>query len=184
MNITLIIVLVVAVVIGLWFLGTYNNFIRLKNSINEAFSTMDVYLKKRWDLVPNLIETVKGYIEHEKGVFESVVELRNKAYTSLPDDEKITVNTQLTAGIAKLLAVAEAHPDLKSSQNFLDLSGQLSQIESDIANSRKYYNAVVKEYNNAVQMVPSNIVASIFNYKTAKMYEIDEAQRENVQVKF
>ena len=180
----LIVAMVVIGIILLWFIITYNMFIRLKNSLNEAFSTMDVYLKKRWDLIPNLVETVKGYVEHEKSTFEKVVELRNTAYSNLPSDEKIALNAQLSTGLAKLLAVAENYPDLKANQNFMDLSGQLSQIESDIANSRKYYNAVVKEYNNAVQTIPSNIVAAICQFKPAKMFEIDEFQRENVQVKF
>lgn len=180
----LIVAMVVIGIILLWFIITYNMFIRLKNSLNEAFSTMDVYLKKRWDLIPNLVETVKGYVEHEKSTFEKVVELRNTAYSNLPSDKKIALNAQLSTGLAKLLAVAENYPDLKANQNFMDLSGQLSQIESDIANSRKYYNAVVKEYNNAVQTIPSNIVAAICQFKPAKMFEIDEFQRENVQVKF
>ena len=180
----LIVAMVVIGIILLWFIITYNMFIRLKNSLNEAFATMDVYLKKRWDLIPNLVETVKGYVEHEKSTFEKVVELRNTAYSNLPSDEKIALNAQLSTGLAKLLAVAENYPDLKANQNFMDLSGQLSQIESDIANSRKYYNAVVKEYNNAVQTIPSNIVAAICQFKPAKMFEIDEFQRENVQVKF
>ena len=171
-------------VIAFWYFGTFNGFIKLKNNIDEAFATMDVYLKKRWDLIPNLVETVKGYVEHEKSTFEKLVELRNTAYAGLPNDEKIALNTQLSAGIAKLLAVAENYPDLKANQNFMDLSGQLAQIESEIANSRKYYNAVVKEYNNKVQMVPSNIVASICRFEKAKMFEIDEAQRENVKVSF
>ena len=184
MNIIFIAITVAAVVIVLWAIGTYNGFIKLKNSVNEAFSTMDVYLKKRWDLIPNLIETVKGYVEHEKGTFEKVVELRNSAYSSLPNDEKIALNTQLSAGLSKLLAVAENYPELKASQNFMNLSEQLAQIEADIANSRKYYNAVVKDYNNAVQMIPSNIIASLCGMKTEKMFEIDETQRENVAVKF
>ena len=180
----LIIILIIVAIILIWFVGTYNMFVKLKNSLNEAFSTMDVYLKKRWDLIPNLVETVKGYVKHEKSTFEKVVELRNMPYSGLQNDEKLALNTQLSSSLAKLLAVAENYPDLKASQNFIDLSGQLAQIESDIANSRKYYNAIVKEYNNAVQTIPSNIIASICQYKTAKMFEIDESQRENVQVKF
>ena len=178
----MIITLVIAGIILIWFVVTYNMFVNLKNSLNEAFSTMDVYLKKRWDLVPNLVETVKGYVEHEKSTFEKVVELRNSAYSNLGNDEKINLNTQLTAGLSKLLALAENYPDLKASQNFIDLSGQLSQIESDIANARKYYNAIAKEYNNAVQSIPSNIIAAICNIKTAKMFAIDENQRENVEI--
>ena len=184
LDMILIISLVVVGIILLWFVGTYNMFIKQKTSLDEAFSTMDVYLKKRWDLIPNLVETVKGYAEHEKGTFEKVVELRNTAYSGLPSDEKIALNAELSTGLAKLLAVAENYPDLKANQNFMDLSAQLSQIEADIANSRKYYNAIVKDYNIAVQTIPSNIIAAICQFKPAKMFEIDETQRENVQVKF
>jgi LemA protein len=172
------------VILILFLIATYNAFIGLKNSIKEAFATMDVYLKKRWDLVPNLVETVKGYAGHEKSTLEEIVSLRNSAYDKMQMDEKLNANKELALGLSKLFALAESYPDLKASQNFLDLSSQLSQIENDIANSRKYYNAVVREYNTKAETIPSNIVALLFGFKTQDMFEVEESQRENVQVKF
>jgi len=161
----------------------YNSLINLSNKVKESFSTMDVYLKKRWDLIPNIVETVKGYAKHEKNVLESVIYLRNSAYNEMSTMEKIDANEKLTTGISKLMMLAEAYPDLKANENFLNLSSQLTKVEDDIANSRKYYNAVVRIFNNKVEMFPSNLIASVFGYKTEKMFEASSSERENVQVK-
>ena len=162
----------------------YNSFIKLNNKVREAFSTMDVYLKKRWDLIPNIVETVKGYAKHEKETLEKVISLRNSAYENMSDEEKIKANEQLTSGINKIMALAEAYPDLKANENFKDLSNQLTKVEEDIANSRKYYNGVVRIYNDKVKMFPSNIFAGLFGYKAKKMFETDAAERENIKVEF
>ena len=143
---------------------------------------MDVYLKKRWDLIPNIVETVKGYAKHEKETLEKVISLRNSAYENMSDEEKIKANEQLTSGINKIMALAEAYPDLKANENFKDLSNQLTKVEEDIANSRKYYNGVVRIYNDKVKMFPSNIFAGIFGYKAKKMYETDSPERENLKL--
>jgi len=164
---------------GLWI---YNEFIKLGNKVKEAFATMDVYLKKRWDLVPNLVEVVKAYAAHEKSTLESVISIRNEVYEQMTVEDKITSDVELSTGIAKLMLLAESYPDLKANQNFLDLSANLAKIEDEIANSRKYFNAVVRMMNNKVEMFPSNIFASIFRYRTIKMFEADASQRENVQV--
>lgn len=161
----------------------YNNFIKLNNKVKEAFSTMDVYLKKRWDLIPNLVEIVKGYAKHEKDTLREVVNLRNSAYDKIPNDEKIKINEKLSNNIYKIMALAESYPDLKANENFKNLSNQLTKIEDDIANSRKYYNGSVRIYNNKVEMFPSNIFAKIFGYKVKSMFEADKSERENVQVK-
>ena len=145
---------------------------------------MDVYLKKRWDLIPNIVETVKGYAKHEKETLEKVISLRNSAYENMSDEEKIKANEQLTSGINKIMALAEAYPDLKANENFKDLSNQLTKVEEDIANSRKYYNGVVRIYNDKVKMFPSNIFAGLFGYKAKKMFETDSAERENIKVEF
>ena len=145
---------------------------------------MDVYLKKRWDLIPNLVETVKGYAKHEKDTLQEVISLRNAPYESMSDDEKVKTNQKLSQSVTKIMALAEAYPELKANENFKELSKDLSKIEEDIANSRKYYNGTVRTYNNKVEMVPSNIVASIFGFKTITMFEVDAAERENVKVKF
>ena len=179
------ILIAVIVVIVLWIVSTYNSLVGLRNTCKEAFSTMDVYLKKRWDLIPNLVETVKGYAKHEKGTLEEVVKLRSGSYDKMSIDEKIENNAKLSAGITKIMALAESYPELKANQNFLSLSSDLSNVEEDIANSRKYYNGAVKIFNNKVMMFPSNIVANILGYKEQKMYEVDsDEERKNVKVQF
>lgn len=178
------IVIAIVVIIILYALITYNNFIKLKNMVKEAFATMDVYLKKRWDLIPNIVETVKGYAKHEENTLKEVVELRNSSYDSMSDDEKVKTNQRISKGINKIMLLAESYPDLKASTNFQDLSRELSKVEEDIANSRKYYNGVVEMFNNKVEMFPSNIFAKLFGYKPKEMFETDEKERENVKVSF
>ena len=180
----LCVVIGIIVLIAIYAVSQYNSFVKLNNMVKEAFSTMDVYLKKRWDLVPNLVETVKGYMKHESEVLEKIVELRNSSYDKMYSSDKIDANKELSNGLSKLIAVAENYPELKASQNFSDLTRQLSQIEDEIAKSRKYYNGVVRNLNTKVEMFPSNIIASMFNFKTEKMFEADENERKNVKVEF
>lgn len=167
-----------------YIISTYNRLVSNKNSLDESFSTMDVYLKKRWDLIPNLVETVKGYAKHEKDLFKEVTELRSKSYQDLSIDEKNEINKKLTTTLNKLIAVTENYPELKANENFLDLSHELKNTEQDIANARKYYNANVKVYNNQVMIFPSNIIAKIFKFEKASMFEIEETERQNVKVEF
>lgn len=178
------IIIGIIVLLVLYVLVTYNSLVKIKNRVSEAFATMDVYLKKRWDLIPNLVETVKGYAKHEESVLEEVTKLRTASYDDMSDKEKVEVNQKLSQSISKLIAIGEAYPELKANENFNNLSNQLSNIEEDIANSRKYYNATVRTMNDKVQMFPSNIVANILGFKTQEMFEIDETQRENVKVQF
>lgn len=182
----LYILIAVVVIILIFFFITYNSFVKENNKVNEAFATMDVYLKKRWDLIPNIIETVKGYAKHEKDTLKEIVELRNNvdSYDKLSADEKIKTNEKMSSSITKIMALAESYPDLKANENFLSLQTDLSSIEDEIAQARKYYNAVVRDYNNKVQMIPTNIVAMILGYKTKAMFETAEAERENVKVSF
>ncbi len=185
MNYILWIVIAIIVILVLYVVVTYNKLIKLNNETKEGFSTMDVYLKKRWDLIPNIIEVVKGYAKHEKDTLKEIVEIRNsvESYDKLSDDQKIKTNEQISGGITKLMALAEAYPDLKANENFLSLQQSLSDIEDEIAQSRKYYNAVVRNYNNKVEMIPSNIVAKMLGYKSKAMFEANELERENVKVK-
>ena len=176
------IIIAIVILLIIYICAIYNSLVNLNNKVKEAFSTMDVYLKKRWDLVPNIVETVKGYAKHEKDTLEKIVELRNSSYNKMSDDEKIKKNQELSSGISKIMALAEAYPDLKASENFNELSNQLSKIEDDIANSRKYYNGVVRMYNNKVEMFPSNIFAGLFGYKSKSMFEANENERENVKI--
>lgn len=176
-----IFIVIVTVFLLLTFI-TYNSFVKLNNKVEEAFSTMDVYLKKRWDLIPNIVETVKGYAKHEKITLEDVINLRNSSYDKMNTNDKVEVNNKLSQGISKLMTIAEAYPDLKANENFKNLSDQLTKVEEDIANARKYYNATVRNFNNKVQMFPSNIIASIFGYKVKNMFKSNENERENVKV--
>lgn len=160
----------------------YNSLVKSRNLVKEAFSTMDVYLKKRWDLVPNLVEVVKGYTSYENSTLINITELRANSYNDLTMDKKININEQLTNAISSIIAVSENYPELKASENFLNLSKSLTKIEDDIANSRKYYNGTVRIYNNKIQMFPSNIVASLFNFKEASMFEAGIEEKNNVKV--
>ena len=180
----LIIGVAIIVVILVFVIVTYNSLISSKNMVKEAFSTMDVYLKKRWDLVPNLVETVKGYAKHESETLEKIIEERNKNYDSMTSEEKLSSDAKVKGDILKVIALAESYPELKANQNFLDLNNQLVKIEDDIENSRKYYNGTVKSYNIKVLSIPSNIIASIFGFKEEKMFEATENERENVKVSF
>lgn len=176
--------LAIAIVIVFYAIGVYNRGISLRNYVREAFSTMDVYLKKRWDLVPNLVETVKGYASHEQNMFLKVTELRAKNYSGMTNEEKLAVNKELNTVVTSLLAVAENYPDLKANENFRTLMEQLNELENDIANSRKYYNGTVREFNTFLEVFPSNIICSLFGLKQEKMFEANEHERENVKVEF
>ena len=179
-----IIAVALVLLIVIYAIATYNGFVKLNNTVKEAFSTMDVYLIKRWDLIPNLVETVKGYAKHEKETLSEVIELRNSSYDKMSSNEKVDVNNKLTQGFSKLMAIDEAYPDLKANTNFQELQKELSKIEEDIANARKYYNGAVKTLNNKVQMFPSNIFAGIFGFKEQEMFEAAEEERKNVKVQF
>ena len=174
----------IIVVIAIYLFTTYNGFVKARNAVKEAFSTMDIYLKKRWDLVPNLVEVVKGYATHEKETFEKITSLRTQSYDSMSMDNKINANEQLSQGLSKIMAISENYPELKSNENFMQLNSELSKIEEDIANSRKYYNGTVVILNNKVEMFPSNIVAKIFGFKEEKLFEATEEEKNNVKVKF
>ena len=176
------IIIIVAVIALVSVALLYNKGINLRNYVKEAFATMDVYLKKRWDLIPNLVETVKGYKEYEKNVLENIIEIRSKGYSDLSNKEKMEINKRLSLGLANLIAVAENYPELKANENFKKLMDELSAIEEDIANSRKYYNGCVREYNTLIEVFPANIIMPIFGFKQEQFFEIDNDQRNNVRV--
>lgn len=183
--IAVLIIIGLIVIIGLWLVISRNSFVSIKNQVEEAFSTMDVYLKKRYDLIPNLVETVKGYATHESETFTKVTAARTAAMNSTSIDEKIANENALSGTLKSLFAVAEAYPQLQANSNFLDLQQQLKMLEDEIANSRKYYNAVVRTMNTKVESFPSNVVANIFGFKKQPFFEVGSAEeRENVQVKF
>lgn len=176
------IILAVIILIIIYVFILYNNFISLDNKVKEAFSTMDVYLKKRWDLIPNLVETVKGYAKYEEETLTRVTKLRNTVYNEMTNDEKIINNEELSSDVSKIMALKEAYPELKANENFIDLSNKLTKIEDDIANARKYYNGTVRIYNNKVQMFPNNIFAKIFGYKTKRMFEASLEDKQNIKI--
>ena len=183
MLIYIIITIIVLIIIYLW--ATYNSLIKLSNTVKEAFSTMDVYLKKRWDLIPNIVASVKGYAKHEAETLEKVISARNNGYSSMNSQQKLEANAELNTAIKSLNVVAEQYPELKANQNFMDLNAPLKKTEEDISDARKFYNAVVKQYNNTVQMFPSSIVASMFHFEKRDMFVVeDSAQREAVKVEF
>lgn len=179
------IVIAIIAVLALFIIGVYNGLVKLRNLVEEAFATMDVYLKKRYDLIPNLVETVKGYAAHEAGTLEKVIKARNMAASAVSVEDRIQGENMLTGALRNLFALSEAYPDLKANTNFMDLQAQLQRVEEDIANSRKYYNATVREYNIKTEAFPSNIIAGLFKFTRKPLYEVtDEAERRNVQVKF
>lgn len=180
----LLVVVAIVVIIAIWYVSTYNGFITLKNKIEEAFSTMDVYLKRRYDLVPNLVETVKGYAKHESGTLEAVINARNRAASAPTVAERVEGENELTGTLRSLFALSESYPDLKANQNFMALQGELSSIEQDILNARKYYNAVVRDFNTRRESFPANIVAGQMHLEKATLFEISEPERENVKVQF
>lgn len=183
--IILIIILIVAIGVVIWFISSYNGFVRLRNKTEEAFSAMDVSLKKRYDLIPNYVETVKGYAKHESETLEKVVNARNMAMTATTPEERIENDNLLTGSLRSLFAVAESYPDLKANTNFLELQNQLSDIEEEIAGARRYYNGVVNKFNTKTEMFPGNLIAGLFGFRRKPLYEVNDLQeRENVKVTF
>lgn len=179
----LIIVAIVVVLIGLWFMSTYNKLVTNRMKVKEAFSTMDVYLKKRFDLIPNLVETVKGYVKHENETLTRVVELRNQSASTT--QEKVELEKEMSSAVSRLLMVVENYPELKADTQFINLQNQLRGIEEDIEKSRRYYNGAVKGYNTLISLIPTNIVAMICNFKEEPFFEIEnKEERENVKVQF
>lgn len=179
------ILLGLVVVIVLYAVGGYNSLVSLRNQVEEAFSTMDVYLTKRYDLIPNLVETVKGYAKHEKETLEAVISARNKAVNATTMEGKIEAENAMSGVIGRLFALAESYPDLKANTNFLDLQNQLKSIEDDIANARKYFNGVTRQYNTKIEVFPMNLLAGIFGFTKKPLFVVaDEQQRQNVKVSF
>lgn len=181
---TLLIVGVVVVVLVLIVFAIYNGLITARNRVEESWSGIDVQLKRRAELIPNLVETVKGYASHEKEVFENVTKARSAILGASNAKEAETADNMLTGALKSLFAVAEAYPDLKASDNFKELQQELSDTETKIASSRQFYNANVLDYNTKIQTVPTNILAGMFGFKEADFFEATETERKRVAVKF
>ena len=180
-----IIIAAVVVIIAFWAVATYNTFKKLKVRVDEAFATMDVYLKKRYDLIPNLIETVKGYMSHERETLESVVAARAKSVSATNIEERTEGENELSRSLGRLFALAENYPQLKADSQFNGLSASLNDTETEIAKARTYYNAVIREFNTKREIFPSMIIASFMKLVPLKYFEAGSQQeRENVKVSF
>lgn len=181
------IILGILILLIIWIISMYNGLVKLKIKVDNSWSDIRVFLKKRFDLIPNLVNTVKGYAAHESETFEKVTQARNAAVAVPPGDVQgaIQTNQALGGALRGLLAIAENYPDLKASQNFLELQSALQNIEGDLGNARRYYNATVRDYNTAIQQFPGVIVANITGFKAREFFELDNLQEaQNVEVKF
>ncbi len=173
---TLLIILAIAVVVGLWLMTTYNGLVSLRNNRESAFANIDVQLQQRYDLIPNLVATVKGYATHEKELLESVTKARSAAMNAGSISDKIQADNQLSSALQGLKVSLEAYPDLKANQNFLQLQSELADIENKLAASRRFFNSTTKELNTRIQSFPANLVAGMFGFQREAMFEVADRQ--------
>lgn len=178
------IILIVVVLIALFVISNYNTLVKLRNNVKDQWAQIEVLLKRRADLIPNLVETVKGYTKHEKDTLEAVINARNKAVSATTPEDEMKANGELTGALNRLFALTESYPDLKANTNFMDLQANLKETEDKISYGRQFYNDSVLKYKNKLEMFPSNIVASIFGFKPEAFFEASEEDRKNPQVKF
>ena len=179
-----LVIIIALVVLVLFFIISYNRLVRLRNDADKAFASIDVMAKKRYDLIPNLVASVQKYMEHERGTLTEITELRAKAISgNLSDNEKVELENRISRTMGSIMVAVENYPDLKANQNFLQLQGSLNEVEEQLSAARRAYNAAVTDYNNATQMFPSNIFAMMFGFKSKRLFEISEKERENVDVK-
>jgi LemA protein len=183
---TIIVILIILAILVIAVIAIYNRLVRLKNTVKSSWSDIDVQCKKRYDLVPNLVETVKGYASHEKAVFEKVAQARSMAMQATSPAEMAKAENMLRDTLKSLFAVAEAYPELKANANFLQLQSQLQELENNIEYARRYYNAVVRDYNILIESFPSNMIASQFGFRQEELFQLEapEAERKPVKVSF
>ncbi len=177
----MIIAIVIIVVLAIMCIGLYNNLVKLRNNRENAFSNIDVQLKQRYDLIPNLVNTVKGYAAHEKELLESVTRARTAAMTATDINQKIEADNQLSGALAGLRVSVEAYPDLKANSNFQQLMAELADVENKLAATRRFFNSATKELNNAVQTFPGNILAGMFGFHKEPMFEVSASERAVVE---
>ena len=183
-TIILIVIMVLIVLILLYVASTYNKLVHLRNLVKDQWAQIDVLLKRRADLIPNLVETVKGYAGHEKETLDAVITARNKAVSATTPEEEMKANGELTGALNRLFALTEAYPDLKANTNFLDLQNNLKETEDKIAYARQFYSDAVLKYKNKLEMFPSNLIAGMFNFKPESFFEATEAEKEVPKVQF
>ena len=184
MKLALIIIAIILVLIILYVINTRNALVVLRNKVKDQLSQIDVQLKRRFDLIPNLVETVKGYAKHEKGTLEDVVKARNTYLSATTPEDQLKADGELTKAVNKLFALAESYPDLKANESFLSLQKELTTCEDKITYARQFYNDSVLLYNNKIELFPSSLVASMFHFEKEKFFEATADERKNVQVKF
>lgn len=187
LTITLIVIVVLIVLVVLWGVGAYNSLVDLRNRVANGWAQIDVQLKQRADLVPNLVETVKGYAGHESEVFQKVTEARSHAVEAAQNgnpEQRAQAEGELSRALVNLQATAEAYPQLQANQNFMDLQAQLKDLETKIAYARQFYNDVVLKYNTKIETVPSNIIAGMFHFEQEQYFQADEGSRQVPQVRF
>jgi LemA protein len=175
-TIILIVVILVVILLAFMLVGIYNRLVALRQEANQAFADIDVQLKQRQDLIPNLVETVKGYAAHEKTTLDAVVQARNQAASAQGVEGKVHAENALTASLGRLFALAEAYPDLKANTNFLQLQGELSDIENKLAAARRFFNNAISEFNAAVQQFPAVLVAGMFGFKEREFFDLGEGR--------
>ena len=178
MSTTGLIIIVIIVGIGLWIMGVYNSLVALGQRVSQAFADIDVQLRQRHDLIPNLVETVKGYATHERGTLEAVVQARNAAVSAQGQDAKGAAETQLSGALGKLFALAEAYPDLKANTNFQQLQSELSDIENKLAAARRFFNNAVSEYNTGIQRFPAALFAGMFGFTRKEFFDLGATRTE------
>lgn len=178
---TTIIIIVAAVILLLFFISVYNRLVKLRNNREQAFYDIDVQLKQRHDLIPQLVNAVKGYMKHEEGVLTEITEARAGAIKANTIDEKIDAENRLSNALQGLQISVEAYPDLKANQNFMNLQEEISDVENKLAASRRYFNSATKELNNAVEVFPANLVAGMFGFKREKMFDLGTTQRDDLE---
>ncbi len=183
--------MIIAIIIGVivlciifWGVGTYNKLITLRNRVKDQWAQIDVQLKRRFDLIPNLVSTIKEYTNYEGDTLEKVIKARNTFLSATTPEDEMKANGELTKAMSKLFALTEDYPDLKANEGFLDLQKQLNETEEKIASARQFYNDTVMLYNNKTEVVPSNIIASLFHFQKEPFIEATDTERENVKVKF
>lgn len=179
-----IIIVVIIVLLLIYIVSTYNNLVNLRNKVKDQWAQIEVLLKRRYDLIPNLVETVKGYAKHEKETLDAVISARNSAVSAKTTEEEMKAAGEVSNALGRLIAISESYPELKANENFMDLQNNLKETEDKISFSRQFYNDVVLTYKNKIEMFPSNLVASIFGFKEEPFFEANEEERKNVQVKF
>lgn len=184
MKIAFFIIILVIILLLIWMISTYNHLVKLKNRVQDQWSQVDVQLKRRFDLIPNIVESVKGYTQHEKETLEMVTNARNSALNAKKPQDEMSADNELTGALTRLFSLTEAYPELKADENFKELQRNLKETEDKIAYARQFYNDVVLKYKNAREVFPTNIIADLLGMKEIAFFEVKQEEKENIKVEF